>query len=55
MFKVLKNKKTVKTGFTTYEQARQFARKQIRKVFGLRNSGQPDISLAEAGYVIRNV
>lgn len=42
MYKVLKNKRqATKTLFTSYEAARQWVRKQLRKQTTIRTSGQP--------------
>ena len=56
MFKIYKNKRiATKTLFSSYEQARQWVRKQLRKSTDLRNSGQPAVPFALFGYEIRNV
>lgn len=58
MFAIFKNnKKTVRTLFSTYEQARQYARKLIRK----KNTPKTDIfwtsnpMIGDYGYAIRRV
>jgi hypothetical protein len=64
MFKILKNGRTSsKTLFATYEQARQFLRKRLRKTTGFRDEGQPSnpglqnglFSYTSLGYNIRKV
>lgn len=56
MFKVYKNNRVAtKNTFNSYEQARQWVRKQLRKVTTNRISGQPTIPFALFGYDIRNV
>jgi len=54
MYQLVKNGKKTRHTFETYEQARQTARKFIRKldVDGLRQSGQPAFHLQDYGFKI---
>ncbi len=56
MFKIYRNSRlATKTTFNSYEAARQFVRKKLRKLTASRISGQPTIPFALFGYEIRNV
>jgi hypothetical protein len=57
MYKVTKNGKTQKTAFETYEAARQYIRKQARKIDAgfPRQSGQPEFPMAFYGFGIKHV
>lgn len=49
------NRPAGNTRFQTYEAARQALRKRLRKLTGLRISGQPALPFYLFGYEIRNV
>lgn len=55
MFKIYRNGSRVARShsFSTYEQARQWVRKQLRKLVTDRSAGQPPIPFAVFGYEIR--
>jgi hypothetical protein len=54
-YKVVRNGITVAKGFKTYEQARQFLRKLLRKKDPVRVNGQPDsLSAIRLGYKIKH-
>lgn len=55
MFKVYRNNRVAtKTLFDTYEAARQFVRKQLRKLTDQRSAGQPVLTLVTAGFKIKS-
>jgi hypothetical protein len=53
MYQVFKNSRKTKHTFETYEAARQWVRKQLRKLIAYRYFGQPDASMSEYGFQIR--
>jgi hypothetical protein len=59
MYKITKSKKTVKNDFATYELARQYLRKILRKKTTERTNGQPSLlgmhDIAIFGYDIKRV
>ncbi len=59
MYVIYKNNRKLKShnytlAFWSYEQARQFVRKQLRKTSYVRHKGQPDILMCDRGYKIRH-
>lgn len=52
MYFVKKNGRKTNKTFTTYEAARQWIRKQIRKLTAVRFSGQPEGDMHSFGYTI---
>lgn len=52
---VNKNTKRLKKGFTSYEDARQWVRKQVRKLTPIRLSNQPFGTMDEFGFLIKRI
>lgn len=52
MYLVKKHNRKTNQTFDTYEQARQWIRKQLRKIESFRLSGQPDCFMSDFGYTI---
>lgn len=52
MYLVKRNGKKTKHTFETYEQARQYIRKQLRKLETYRVAGQPDCYMDDYGFTI---
>ena len=55
MYLVYKNNRKQRTLFSSYEQARQFIRRKLRKATTDRRSGQPALPMWTFGYEIRPV
>jgi hypothetical protein len=55
MFIVYKNGKKTRHTFTQYEHARQWVRKQLRKIDPLRSEGQPLGPMSLFGFQIKHV
>lgn len=55
MYQVIKNGRKNKTLFPEYELARQFVRKQLRKLTLHRENGQPGYYMEHFGYRITKV
>jgi hypothetical protein len=50
-----RSKRNVQELFNNYEAARQYIRKQLRKMIWARDNGQPDLPMALSGYSIHRV
>jgi len=52
MYNVYQGNKKIKSKFSTYEAARQFVRKQLRKITPYRSNNQPDLPMFMADFNI---
>lgn len=54
MFTVVRNGRKVTNTFTTYESARQYVRKRLRKLVSARSKNQPETTLSAFGFTIKS-